>query len=173
MPRVYHVKKARKDNPVVSAGEPYFWWKHAFGRKQFSRTRPRYSQLCQGKNAGFYAALENLEDMSAAATDADTLNAAKEECAEMLGDVRDEYQEGWDNLPENFQYGSKGEEIQEAIDAIEELISELECWEAETFDPDDDVEDMTEDEIEESLRENLTEQADDLCSTSQNHCFPY
>ena len=33
--------------------------------------------------------------------------------------LKDELQEWYDNLPENFQNGSKGESLQEAIDALE------------------------------------------------------
>lgn len=43
-----------------------------------------------------------------------------------LESLRDELQEWYDNLPENFQNGSKGEELQEAIDALDNLVSEAE-----------------------------------------------
>ena len=43
-----------------------------------------------------------------------------------LESLRDELQEWYDNLPEQFQSGSKGDELQEAIDALESsLNSEL------------------------------------------------
>lgn len=133
MPRVHYVKSARKDNPAVKKGQPYFWWKFRYGGKKYSVTRPRHSQLCQGKNSAFYAALEGIEDGCAQAKCAEDLEAVRDEGVQNLEQVRDEYQEGFDNLPENFQYGSAGEQIQEAIDAIEELINELECWEPEEF----------------------------------------
>jgi len=40
--------------------------------------------------------------------------------------VRDEEQEAYDNMPESFQGGEKGEKAQECISAIEDAISSLE-----------------------------------------------
>ena len=40
--------------------------------------------------------------------------------------LRDEEQEAFDNLPELFQQGDKGETMQNAIDALEQAISSLE-----------------------------------------------
>ena len=34
------------------------------------------------------------------------------EAQEILSEVRDEEQEAYENLPENFQYGERGEEMQ-------------------------------------------------------------
>ena len=38
MPRVHHVKSARKDNPVAKKGESYYWWKFRYGGKRYSKT---------------------------------------------------------------------------------------------------------------------------------------
>jgi phage host-nuclease inhibitor protein Gam len=40
--------------------------------------------------------------------------------------IRDAEQEYYDNMPESFQSGEKGERTQEAIDALESAISDLE-----------------------------------------------
>jgi CHASE3 domain sensor protein len=40
-------------------------------------------------------------------------------------ELRDELQDWYDNLPENLQQGSKAEEIQEAIDALDSVVSDL------------------------------------------------
>ncbi len=42
-----------------------------------------------------------------------------------LESVRDEEQECFDNMPESFQYGEKGERAQAAIDALEEALSSI------------------------------------------------
>ncbi len=60
MPRVTHVKKARKDNPVCKAGESYYWWKFRYGGKRYSLTRPRPSQLTQSAYFGGLRALCEL-----------------------------------------------------------------------------------------------------------------
>ena len=41
----------------------------------------------------------------------------------ILESVRDEEQETYDNMPEAFQSGEKGEKAQAAIDALEEAIN--------------------------------------------------
>ena len=41
-------------------------------------------------------------------------------------DILDEEQEAFDNLPENFQYGERGEQMEEYISDIEEAFDNLE-----------------------------------------------
>lgn len=58
----------------------------------------------------------------------DRLSAAMamiEDAKSEVESLRDELQEWYDNLPEQFQNGSKGEEIQEAIDALEQLETDI------------------------------------------------
>jgi hypothetical protein len=52
---------------------------------------------------------------------------------EMLEGVRDEEQEYYDNMPESLQGGEKGENSQAAIDAMENVLSELENVESADF----------------------------------------
>ena len=42
------------------------------------------------------------------------------EVQEILSEVKDEEQEAYENLPENFQYGERGEEMQGYIEMIDE-----------------------------------------------------
>lgn len=51
----------------------------------------------------------------------DLMNRARD----ILEEVKDEEQEAYDNLPENFQNGERGEEMQGYIDAIEEAYDGL------------------------------------------------
>ena len=48
------------------------------------------------------------------------------EVKEILESVKDEEQEAYDNLPENFQYGERGEEMENYIDMIDEACGYLE-----------------------------------------------
>ncbi len=199
MPRVHHVKKARKDNSAVKAGQPYYWWKFRYGEVRKSASYPRQSQLCQGKNSMFYAALEALEDDCGDADGSGSLEETRDACVGSLEDVRDEYQEGFDNIPESLQYAPVGEQMEEAIQAIDELIDELGCWEFEEFEADPfDEEDKpvagefsSDDEYNDALfdweeeksdhaqdqaqqeEEHFTEQRDNLSEIAGNHCFPY
>lgn len=47
----------------------------------------------------------------------------------ILDEVKDEEQEAFDNLPENFQYGERGEQMEEYISDIEEAFDNLEAAE--------------------------------------------
>ena len=49
-----------------------------------------------------------------------------EEAKSILETCRDEEQDYYDNMPESFQNGEKGSVAQEAIDALEEAVSQLE-----------------------------------------------
>lgn len=41
---------------------------------------------------------------------------------DILEEVKDEEQEAFDNLPESFQYGERGDQMQEYIDSIDVVI---------------------------------------------------
>lgn len=43
------------------------------------------------------------------------------EVGEILAEVKEEEQEAYDNLPENFQYGERGEEMQNYIEMLDEV----------------------------------------------------
>ena len=124
MPRVYFVKKARKDNPVVKKGESYYWWKHAFGPKKFSKERPKASQLTQSSYLSqLYALQEGLSDRF---TDFDSLQDELQSLIDDLNQLGDECQDSLDSMPEHLQdSSSSGEMLQERIDAIEMATSEV------------------------------------------------
>ena len=55
------------------------------------------------------------------ATAASEFNSAKD----TVGELRDELQSWRDNLPKNLQVGTKAEELDEAINSLDELASSL------------------------------------------------
>jgi hypothetical protein len=88
MPRVHHVKKARKAQP------------------------PTRQQLTQ---SSYYIAVYDIEDMVAALT-ADTMDGLECEVQNVIDAIeslRDETQEKLDNMPEQLQYGDTGQLLQE------------------------------------------------------------
>lgn len=48
------------------------------------------------------------------------------EVCEILEEVKSEEQDAYDNLPENFQYGERGEEMQNYIEMIDEADGYIE-----------------------------------------------
>lgn len=59
--------------------------------------------------------------------------SAKEELTGILTDIREAEEGSYDNLPENIQYGEKGDAMQDAINALDDLISELDEDDEEIF----------------------------------------
>lgn len=132
MPRVQHVKSARKDNPVCKKGESYFWWKFRYGGKQYSLTRPRASQLTQ---SAYYGALYDLQEQveGASPENADDFEALRDEIAAGIREQGEQCTESRDNMPEGLQDAPTGELLQERADACESAADEIENMEA----PDD------------------------------------
>lgn len=128
MPRVTHVKAARKDNPVCKKGESYYWWKFRYGGKRYSLTRPRPSQLTQSSYFSQLRGLvEQIEDTAIA--DNDDFTSLRDEVASELQTIGSEAQESLDNMPESLQYSPTGELLQERVDACENASSEVESVE--------------------------------------------
>lgn len=140
MPRVNFVKKARKDNPAVKAGESYYWWKFRYGGKRYSATRPRPSQLTQSAYFGpLYEIQEMIEDWRGEPEDWESL---LEEVEDELNALCDEQQEKIDNMAEyGLEYSPTGEMVQERLDALEAAIDEVNMVDEFEFDEEDFDED--------------------------------
>ena len=59
------------------------------------------------------------------------LDALREQIREQLAAVRDEEQEALDNMPESLQESEKCEQMQEYIDAMENVTGELDLLDIE------------------------------------------
>ena len=123
MARAHFVKSARKDNPVAKKGESYWWWKHMVGGrggpKQYSKDRPKPSQLTQSE---FLSRFYDIEEQIGEAKDADTL----ESLANDITELGDEQNEKLDNMPEGLKEGDTGQMLQERYDGCTEWASEVE-----------------------------------------------
>ncbi len=131
MARLNFVKKARKDYPEsnIKKGDSYWWWKHNFGRKQKSRTKPSRSRLTQ---SNFYSQLYDIQDTAEGTF---TIEGVEGELENMIGDLQnllDECQESLDAMPEQLQDTSAaGETLTERIENMETYIDELEAIDTE------------------------------------------
>ena len=142
MPRVYHVKKARKADPNagIEVGDEYYWWKFRFGPKRKSKTYPRRSQLTQ---SGFLSQLYDIEDgMAERFSDVDTLEDERDGLADELDQLRDECQESLDNMPYHLQDTSDaGILLTERIEGLDDWssqIRDIDCDTREEDEPDED-----------------------------------
>jgi hypothetical protein len=159
MPRVTHVKSARKDNPAVSKGESYFWWKFRYGGKHYSRTRPRQSQLTQSAYFGtLYGLSEMIEDYELSSSD--DLESLVEDIRGQIEELLEETQGSLENMPESLQYSPTGELLQERIDALEGVDGELDYVDEFEFEEDDFDEDGydTKEEMEEDRAEHESQE---------------
>lgn len=127
MPKVHFVKKARKDNPAVKAGESYFWWKFMFGGKRYSKTPPRRSQLTQSDFLSqMYDLEDNLGDRFAELADQDGIQSELDNLLDELDTLMDECQDSLENMPYALQESSEsGQLLQERINGLEEWISQI------------------------------------------------
>ena len=176
MPRVNHVRKARKPNPIVSQEDidyvkehpesnrsSYYWWKFRFGGKRYSKTRPRASQLTQSEFYGaIYGAQEDLAD--AIPCTVEDYKDAVQAYADAVEEQGQLCQEKLDNMPESLQYAPTGELLQERIDACESAYDEITSFmddepdvSEEDFDPDSEGFDSYEEYVEDWCRTKVEE----------------
>ena len=130
MPRVHHVKRARKavKSAGIKVGDSYYWWKFRYGGKHTSKTPPRQSQLTNSdKLSRAYAASESLEDIDVSAYESlDDLKSELENIASEVNEIAEEYSEGVQNMPEGLQQGSVAEEMEEKAKSLESWSNDIE-----------------------------------------------
>ncbi len=154
MPRVHHVKKARKANPVANVGESYYWWQNYKGPKQYSTTYPRQSQLTgSDKLARLYSVGERLEDVAS-----DTSLVSRDEHADYVRELADEvrevaeeYRESASNMEEYFPGSERAYELEEKADACDSYADEIDAVadEIESLPDEDDLREEMEDDRDE------------------------
>lgn len=179
MPRVHYVQKARKDNPAVKAGEPYYWWKFRHGGKRYSKTRPRPSQLTQSPYYGAVRSLvERIEDETP--NDWDDFESLRDEIKDEIEALGQECQDNLDNMPDSLQYSPTGELLQERIDACDNAVMEIESIDEFEFDEDevrDDLEDddgnVDEEELQSELERRYTNEFSDWVSDAKSELSEY
>jgi hypothetical protein len=115
---------------------------------------------------------EGIEDASVDCFD--DFETLKDDITSQVDELRDETQSSLDNMPESLQYSPTGELLQERIDALEGIESEIDCIEEYDFDEDEFDEDEprpedyeTDDEYDEEFREWEERRADHEANEEQ------
>jgi dsDNA-specific endonuclease/ATPase MutS2 len=156
MPRINHVKKARKDQGTcgrcgkpIKAGDSYRWIKFRHGGKRKRCSDPacrfRQSDLTQSdKLSRVYEAQETAEENINALDTSDEsfeddLRNVLEEAANEIREVAGEYEEAAENIREHFSESSTADECEEKAGELESWADELEGFEPGNgaFDPTD------------------------------------
>lgn len=202
MARVNVVQKSRKEQRcggcgrTIPVGSKYFYvdfysGRHAVrcaecGFKPYETTENPYLQeLYQLK----YDYNKRLEALDADTDDIDILS----ELSSDLENLRDEVQERFDNIPEQLQDGEAGSLLQERIDSIDGVLSDIDSEEYQTFEDwrdyegygendfdswceengyaDDEETDMEDhrDEFDDEAKEKYNDYVSDLASTISNY----
>lgn len=133
MPKVIHVKKARKAIPDigVEVGESYYHWSRMVGGRGVkfkSKTKPTRQQLT---GSAFLSQLYDLEDQFDAilAAGYDDAKGYAEDVEVLVGEIRslqDETQDSFDNMPQGLQDGDTGQLLDERVNALEAWAEQME-----------------------------------------------
>lgn len=128
MPKIHHVKKARKDYPEhnIAKGSEYYWWwmrysKTARGVKRYSKTPPKPSQLT---TSPFLSELYSIQESIDAATE-DDVEDVIEEAISSVEDLKSTTEESLENIPEQLKDGATGELLKARIEVLEAAIESL------------------------------------------------
>lgn len=138
MTRLHFVKKARKNyrDHGIKRGDSYYWWKFARSIKQYSKDRPKQSQLTR---SAFWSAFYSIEEeFSSTPTNMEDLESFVNQIKDRLENLRDETQEKFDNMPQGLQDGDTGQQLAARVDACDELINEIDGVDQSFDDPNDD-----------------------------------
>ena len=156
MPKVTHVKRARKDNPVAKAGESYYWWKFRYGGKHFSLTYPKQSQLTQSP---YLSVIYDCQDTWGELNDPQSIVASEwdqayvatwlgqiadsmESVMENLRELVDQYEESATNMEEYFSGSERVDQLRECGAACEETCDEIDNMMSEIRSTADEIESL-------------------------------
>ncbi len=148
MPRVHHVKSARKPQKAhgIKKGDSYYWWKFKLGGKCVSKTPPRRSQLTRSE---FYATLWDIEDgmVVAPEDELEDVASALESAAEEVRQLGEDCGGKADSLDSAFPNGCPSLELlRERQEACDQLADNLDSAAQEVRDLADDEELKTADD---------------------------
>lgn len=123
MPRVTHVKSARKAQPNydIKVGDSYYWWKFRYGGKICSKTYPKASRLTQSE---YYGSIYDIQETIANMTELTESN--KEEIISTIREIGEQCSEKHQNMPENLASSPTAELLENRSYAMEAWADELE-----------------------------------------------
>lgn len=136
MAKLNFVKSAAKDYPEkgIKKGDSYYWWQHYRQPRQMSKQAPNPSQYASSEyERTLLSLVEQLEQEDETTWGEDDRDSVVLE----LEQLRDSEQEKFDNMPEGFQQGDTGQQIEERITVLDDWIGELQNIDFEEENPTD------------------------------------
>jgi len=125
MPRVNHVKHARKDYSQwgVKKGDSYYWWAFRYEGIHASKTYPHRSLLTQ---SSFLQELYGIEDDLGSLAPDSNLPSEIENIIGRIDSLRETCEDSLSNMPDNLQESSSsGQLLQERIDSLQSWSDDL------------------------------------------------
>jgi hypothetical protein len=121
MPKVTHVKRARKDYPNhgIKKGDSYYWWKFRYGRKYMSKTFPKASQLTRSEYLS--RAYELHEEIQEYNGDRDL-----QEIADEVRELGEEQYDKVSNMPDSLQDSETAQLLEQRAESCEDFATEIE-----------------------------------------------
>lgn len=168
--------KCGKCGNEIEVGAPYKWVKTKSGPyggtvKYRCSTCPvwRPSELSSSKMAEIMAAQEELDDQLPAAESVDDLESLRDNLAEAIRGVAEQYEESASNMEDGFGHETEQSmELRERAESLEAWADEVESVDFDDFDEDDiGEEDPDEDEIEAARDAHWEEQRSKLDDIAQ------
>ena len=144
MGRVYHIKKAKKDNAVVSKGEPYYYMifrmgatptrKFGFAKKVLFKNYPKASEMTMN---AYKSAIRSIrEEFSSENFYRDSWEVSVSEIVDRLTEIKDTAEESYDNMPDHLaESSSSGELLRERMETAEANIDAIESLDLEELNP--------------------------------------
>lgn len=144
MGRVYHIKKAKKDNAVVSKGEPYYYMifrmgatptrKFGFAKKVLFKNYPKASEMTMN---AYKSAIRSIrEEFSSENFYRDSWEDSVSEIVDRLTEIKDTAEESYDNMPDHLaESSSSGELLRERMETAEANIDTIESLDLEEMNP--------------------------------------
>jgi hypothetical protein len=160
------------DEILINVGESYYTWCFYGGQPQYSKERPKPSQLTQNWfKQELYSIQEKIEefepeDVEDVATFVDDIRSDAES-------LRDECQEHLDNMPEQLQDSDSGQTLQERIDNLDSVIGDIDNFDSEFESEIEKEDDESDDEFLERQSEEKQQWLDDKTSEIQEFDFNF
>lgn len=160
------------DEILINVGESYYTWCFYGGQPQYSKERPKPSQLTQNWfKQELYSIQEKIEEFEP--EDVEDVATFIDEIRDDAESLRDECQEHLDNMPEQLQDSDSGQTLQERIDNLDSVIGDIDNFDSEFESEIEKEDDETDDEFLERQSEEKQQWLDDKTSEIQEFDFNF
>lgn len=140
----------------IEVGQDYYFWQFRYSPKRTRHTacgRPKPSELTQSKLSAAYAAVESAEEQLPGCDEAADIAQVLRDCASEIDNVRQEYQDGLDNMPDGLRDAAENGQTGETMQSLEDFQQNLESA-ADDIEGEDAPEEADDGEELEETREN-------------------